>query len=117
MPWTWRTRARVRPPRPAPTIVIGVVIMLPSKAGWNAVPREHLETAFQLCQDDAHGDQDAADQKAHGRALEGANRRGRDRDPRRRRRKRADLPRARGSPGHRAWGDLLARRQQERAAR
>ena len=44
-------------------------------------------------------------------ALLGANRRGRDRDPRRRRRKRADLPRARAAqPGHRAWGDLLARR-------
>src|SRR3984957_19530601 len=27
MPWTCRTRARVRPPRPAPTIVTGVVFM------------------------------------------------------------------------------------------
>src|SRR5580698_6550093 len=26
MPWTCRTRARVRPPRPAPTIVTGAVI-------------------------------------------------------------------------------------------
>ena len=45
---------------------------------------------------------DAADRTAHGRALEGADRRGRDRDPRRRRRERADLPRARGAPGDRA---------------
>src|SRR5580692_8474430 len=28
MPWTCRTRARVRPPRPAPTIVTGVIVML-----------------------------------------------------------------------------------------
>src|SRR5580698_2967577 len=28
MPWTCRTRARMRPPSPAPTIVTGVVIML-----------------------------------------------------------------------------------------
>src|ERR1700729_3465731 len=31
MPCTRRTRARVRPPRPAPTIVTGVVIMFPFK--------------------------------------------------------------------------------------
>src|ERR1700691_108398 len=42
MPWACRTRARVRPPRPAPTIVTGVVIMSPSEAGWNGVPLDNI---------------------------------------------------------------------------
>src|ERR1700683_4079110 len=114
MPWTWRTRARVSPPRPAPTIVTGVVMVFLSRAGWSTVPRAHLGTVLQLCQDGAHGDQDAADRTARGRALEGADRRGRDRDPRRRWRERADDSRAHGTPCHRGRSDLLARRQQER---
>src|ERR1700729_1452604 len=43
MPWTCRMRARVRPPRPAPTIVTGVVMVLPSEPGWNDVPLIILE--------------------------------------------------------------------------
>src|ERR1700722_2624200 len=43
MPWTCSTRARVRPPSPAPTIVTGVIIVLPSKHDWNVVPISILE--------------------------------------------------------------------------
>src|SRR5580704_3246894 len=44
MPRTCRTRARVRPPRPAPMIVTGVVMMMVLPRGdWNVVPRESLE--------------------------------------------------------------------------
>src|SRR5277367_4893076 len=117
MPWTWRTRARVRPPRPAPTIVTGAVIMILSQTDWNAVPYLHVGSMFQPCQDDAYGDQDAAGRTAHGRAFEGTNRRGGHRDSRHRRRERSDVPHACGAPGNRERSDLLARRQQERSAR
>src|ERR1700722_9398843 len=43
MPWTCRPRARVRPPRPAPMIVTGAVMMFLPQADWNAVPQIIVE--------------------------------------------------------------------------
>src|ERR1700760_4986994 len=51
MPFTCRTRARTRPPRPAPTMVTGVVMAAPFGMVWNDVPYTPIGTSFQSCQD------------------------------------------------------------------
>src|SRR3954465_3816370 len=51
MPWTRRTRARARPPRPAPIIVTWVVIVVPRILYGTPFQRSNHGTPFQVCQD------------------------------------------------------------------
>src|SRR6185312_10544508 len=108
MPCTCSTRASSRPPRPAPMIVTGVVMVVPQVYRTSRFGSPLQRTLARLWISNptvrhwAHGTANRsrirADPAPHGQPVQGPDHSDRHRDPGRRRRERSDAACAHGAP-------------------